>query len=288
MKLRVFILILFFPFYFNAQYFEAGISLGTSNYQGDLTPTNLWTSVGDAHLAKSAFVRYNPHRFLALRLEFSHGVISASDAKAKELNYRKERNLSFRSNIFELALLGEINILGFQPEGRRKMFSPYLFGGVAIFRFNPQANFEGKWYDLQPLGTEGQGLPGYSQKYSLQQFSIPVGLGLKIALSEKYTIAIETGTRKTSTDYLDDVSSIYPDLDILSNQNGAIAANLSWRNQELNSEAIPPKEGDRRGDPEDRDWYIFSKITFSFNFIQNRNSNYRRKYNRRILECPKF
>ena len=290
MKFKSLIIILFFPFYFQAQYLELGISLGASNYLGDLAPSSFKVSIGQTNWAQGAFVRFNVNRFVGLRFDLTHGVISASDEFSLEEDFRKKRNLSFRSDIYEAAILGEFNILGFNPNEKKRIFSPYIFGGIAIFKFNPQAKLQDTWYDLQPLGTEGQGLPEYSKKYSLTQFSIPLGGGLKIAMNKNFTFTFETGTRKTFTDYLDDVSTTYPDLGRLASESGELNAQLSWRYDEINIDATPPAEGSGRGDPKDLDWYIFSKMTISYNFISGKKKfkNGKRKRNRSTLKCPYF
>lgn len=292
MKIKNLIFILFFPLYFQAQYLELGGSLGAANYLGDLAPSGLKTSIGQTNWAQGIFVRYNFNDFLGLRFDLTQGVISASDKFSKEGDFRRIRNLSFRSKIYEAAILGEINLIGFQPKGNRKPFSPYIFGGIALFKFNPQAKLNNQWYDLQPLGTEGQGLPEHPEKYALTQFSIPLGAGLKIAMNKNFTIAFECGTRKTYTDYLDDVSSSYPDLENLAITNGELAAQLSWRYDELDVNAVPPSIGNGRGDPDDLDWYIFSKMTISYNFIEgkkkSRKGEKKRKRKRNSIKCPAF
>ena len=292
MKIRSIVLLIFFPFFFQAQYLEVGGSLGASNYLGDLAPSSLWTSIGQTNWAQGVFVRYNINNFTAFRLDLTHGFISGSDKFSVEDNSRGERNLSFRTEIYEAALLGELNILRFQPDGKNKMFSPYIFGGIALYKFNPQTKFDDQWYDLQPLGTEGQGLSNYPKKYSLTQFSIPVGGGLKVAMNQNFTITFETGLRKTFTDYLDDVSSFYPDFEELAITNGELAAELSWRYDEINADAIPPASGAGRGDPLDLDWYIFSKLAISYNFIKRKKTlkkgKIKRRKNNRSIKCPAF
>ncbi len=253
----------------NAQHFELGATVGGSNYMGDLTPSGFYTSLGETNLSAGAFVRYNILGWAAIRAGVNYGKIAASDENANEGNQRIYRNLSFRSNILEVALTAEINLLRYEAYNLRRPFSPYLFGGIAVFKFNPQAQLNGKWYDLQPLGTEGQGLQGYHDKYNLTQFSIPLGFGIKFTKNDKWNLGFEFGMRKTFTDYLDDVSQYYPDLTELAEVNGQIAADLSWRTDELIPEADPPSKGSGRGDPKDLDWYIFTGFLFSYNFFGN-------------------
>ncbi len=261
----------------NAQHFELGATVGGSNYLGDLTPSGLWTSIGETHLSTGAFVRYNIQGWAAVRGSVNYGNIAATDAKAAFGSERIYRNLSFRSNIYEIALTAEFNILRYEAYNLRRPFSPYIFGGIAVYKFNPQAKYNGKWYDLQPLGTEGQGLDGNPEKYSLTQVSIPLGFGVKFTKNDQWNFGFEFGMRKTFTDYLDDVSRNYPDLGELAHVNGNIAAELSWRTDEIMTDADPPSKGNARGDLTDLDWYIFTGLFYSYNFFGNHYIETRRE-----------
>lgn len=261
----------------SAQHFELGASLGGSNYLGDLTPSGLWTSLGDTHPFAGVFVKYNLLGWVAFKGGVNYGQISATDAKAAFGSQRVYRNLHFRSDIYEVALTMEVNVLRYEAFNLRRPFSPYIFGGIAIFKFNPQAEFNGKWYDLQPLGTEGQGMSGYPAKYNLTQMSIPLGFGIKFTRNDLWNLSFEFGMRKTFTDYLDDVSRSYPDLAELSHSNGHLSAELSWRTDELMPDADPPSIGSGRGDRKDLDWYIFTGFSCSYNFFGNHYLETRRE-----------
>ena len=52
---------------------------------------------------------------------------------------------------------------------------------------------KGGWWELQTLGTEGQGTTQFQsrKKYSLTQISVPVGIGLKIDFSKRLNFAFE-------------------------------------------------------------------------------------------------
>ena len=62
--------------------------------------------------------------------------------------------------------------------------------------------------------------------YSLSQFSIPMGLGIKLSLGEKFSLSAEYGVRMTFTDYLDDVGGIYANPEILNLDNSLAASFL--------------------------------------------------------------
>ncbi|NNE29029.1 MAG: outer membrane beta-barrel protein, partial [Saprospiraceae bacterium] len=242
--------------------FEAGVMGGLSNYAGDITNQNAWFAAGDYNAALAFFGRYTVHPLVALRLGFNYTSISAADNKTND-GFRLDRNLSFRSKIYEVAFIAEFNILGYQPYNLQRPWSPYVFAGVAGYYFNPQAQLDGVYYDLQPLGTEGQGLDGYEAPYNLTQVSFPIGGGVKYALNDQWNIGLELGGRKTLTDYLDDVSGAYVDDAVILEAKGATAAALA------NRSGTPKNSSDNRGNPDGKDWYLIGGITISYNFTDN-------------------
>ena len=183
MRHLLFFVIILLSLNLNAQKYEVGLLLGISTYQGDIAPSTRRMDLNDIHPSLGVFGRYNINRYFTMRANISYGKISASDAQAEDEG-RKRRNLSFESNIFEFGLTGELNIFGYQPEGLQKRFSPYLFGGIAVFHFNPETTYEGQIVELQPLGTEGQGIDGFGEKYKLSMVNIKK-LRSKMLMSRK-------------------------------------------------------------------------------------------------------
>ena len=101
------------------------------------------------------------------------------------------------------------------------------------------------------------------RQYKQLDFSIPFGVGAKYALTDQWNIGIEIGARATFTDYLDDVSTTYVDLDVLAANNGTLAADLS------NRSGLDVTSGTQRGDDGNNDWYFMSGIFISYNFSDN-------------------
>jgi hypothetical protein len=189
----------------------------------------------DAEFAGGLVYRYNFTPRMALKANFLFGKITGSDEKNyslqvlkdekgnklvdKEGNYvrkwnNSERKLSFSSPITEIATQLEINFFNVFTVAHKNQISPYLFGGVAVFSFNPQAVYEdGVVYDLQPMGTEGQELNSGNaeKKYSLTGFAIPFGIGFKANIGRFICVGAEWGLRYTFTNYLDDVGGRYYD-----------------------------------------------------------------------------
>ena len=263
----IYTLLLFFPLSLQAQFVEGGLMAGASTYLGDLVVGSIDSK--EIHPAYGGFVRYTPFALLSFKASLMFATVSGDDGNATRELWRKERNLSFRSNIYEFSVGAELNLTGFNPDVLKKTFSPYLLGGVSIFRFNPKALYNGDWVELQPLGTEGQGIPDRPKPYQLTQISFPVGFGLKYAINDLWNIGMEFGYRFAMTDYLDDVSSTYVTRNELIEANGELAANLANRTGEyLNTPPVIVATGTGRG-RENIDVYMIFGITISYNFIDN-------------------
>lgn len=196
------------------KYFEVGVGGGIMNYSGELT--NSIFDFKHMHFGGALFGRYNVGPFFSVRLQLALGSISGSDADSPDFRNRI-RNLSFNSHLFEGSLIVEANLMGFQPRGHEKMFSPYIFAGIGVFNFNPYTthfdpNLDGQQVFLQAISTEGQGSSTFSNRtpYARTQISIPMGVGIKYAVNSNISIGFEVGFRPTFTDYLDDVGQTYP------------------------------------------------------------------------------
>lgn len=282
MSIKKILLVSFFfiPFLSFSQHFEVGVTVGASTYMGDLATGQTRFAIGKIRPMGGLFARYNFNDYITLRLGGNFGMIAADDKNAKE-ELQKFRNLHFKSNIIEGHLIAEFNILGFQPYNLNKPFSPYIFGGIAFFNFKPKAEYNDEWIELQPLGTEGQGLSGFPAKYQLTQISFPIGFGVKYAMSDTWNIGVDVGARKTLTDYLDDVSSDYVDEALLleSNELSAALANRSGE---------PIMGGVVRGNSKYKDWYMFVGVTLSRNFLDNGLVGSRKRGRRNKTGCPSF
>ncbi len=247
---------------------ELGVFLGGSYYTGDLNPGGHFNRF--TRPAAGGLYRANFNQRFSAKAIASFGNIAGDDAYSSNAEYRN-RNLSFRSRIYELAVEGEFNFLPYATGNKKtSIITPYVFAGVAVFHFDPQGYFQGRWYQLQPLGTEGQGTTFNSQKpYSLTQFSIPFGVGLKINTAKHVGINFEWGLRKTFTDYLDDVSGKYADPNLLLTEKGPASVALSDKSlqQESGGDA-----GRQRGNSYTKDWYYFAGVIITFKMRSGENA----------------
>ena len=242
---------------------EFGIAVGAGHYFGDL---NTRAQVNRAKLAGSLFFRKNFGNYVALRIGASYARLGYSDVHNKHNEYMYRRNLSFNTNVWELALQGDFNFFRFMPGEPGFEFTPYITLGAGVFSYDPYAYLRGEKIFLRPLGTEGQGILPDRKQYSSMAISIPFGAGVKYALNDRTNIGFEILHRFTNTDYLDDVSTTYVDPSIFpTNPDGspASAAQLHDRSYELGEPIGIP--GRQRGNSKQKDQFVTAMFFVTFN-----------------------
>lgn len=258
---------------------EVGFMFGGSNYVGDINNmfangvdnSKEWNqfessfNMYNTHLMGGIIARYNFNPRWVLRLSASITKISGEDR-----HFDNIRNLSFYSSLQELSTLIEFNFLDYRTGSRQHRITPYMFGGLAIFHFNPKTDIldyhtsEIRTVLLHDMHTEGQTLEPDKGNYSLWQLSIPFGLGVKFSINEYICLGLEWGFRKTFTDYIDDISTTYTNRQSLLynvNDNAVIASD---RTNELTAyNTIYHQQGEMRGNSTTKDWYNFFGVTMT-------------------------
>lgn len=181
--------------------FSIYAGIGGMYYQGDLKET----AIPDFRTVKLAYgggVHYQANDFLGFDLNYLRGKLEGDDIYALSAS-KRNRNLRFLTKIDDISLRLTFNFLREYPY----RFVPYAIAGAGAFHFNPTHG----GVALQPLGTEGQGIPGNPVPYSLWQVNFPLGLGVKYWFGCRFGLKLEAVYHKLLTDYLDDVSGEYPD-----------------------------------------------------------------------------
>jgi hypothetical protein len=283
MRFKIIIFSLLVSLSVSAQYkWDFGGGVGPSNYLGEMggkdkTRRNFLYDMKTAETRwdMGGFARYKFNRRFALKAELAYLRIQGSDALSSNTG-RHARNLSFKNDIFELSLKPEItyyenNDLGSSYKFRLG-FKAYAFAGIGVFHHNPKALYKDEWVKLAPLHTEGK-------TYSLWQMAIPVGTGFYFTMKKKHRIGFEVNYRICFTDYLDDVSTTYPDL---SKSGNAQAIALSNRTGELGNAVTPDVKGfftpgHKRGDPSHKDTYMTMFVNYSY-VMRGKSNFYRSRY----------
>jgi hypothetical protein len=251
---------------------ELGLFGGGSYYLGDLNPGRQFYKTQPAF---GVFYRRILNPRYAVKANLLYGTVKAFDSDSENPE-QVLRNLNFRSRIIELSAQIEFNFLPYQIGDIKKRFSPYLFAGISGFRFDPQGFVNDRWVDLPPLSTEGQGTQANSGNdyYGLFQLAFPFGAGLKVWAFKRFGFSFEWGLRKTNTDYIDDVSTVYPDLNQLAIERGPFAASMSDRS--LVNGDIGRNSGQQRGNSRRNDWYSFAGLGITY------------KIGPKIPKCPAY
>jgi hypothetical protein len=250
---------------------------GFSNYNGDLQQKRF--TLEQAKGAIGGGFTYDITDHFSARADAIIASVGADDKRSKRPDLIA-RNLNFTSPIYELSLLGEYNLFSLKDH----KFSPYVFGGVGIFHFNPYTHdAAGNKVFLSGLSTEGEGfLPGKNY-YKRTDLNIPIGGGIKYALSDDLHAGFELGLRVLKTDYLDDVSNAYVDRNLLLAARGQMAVDYAFRGGELKDNPRSyPDAGSQRGNNKVNDFYYFGLLRLDFRISSSRTSG----GGRRGLNCP--
>lgn len=243
---------------------ELGVVLGTAYYLGDINPYSHLG--GRLHPALGGFFRYNITPRVSVRANVVRGTVEAWDADSND-PWRQNRNLHFRNRITEYAGVVELNYIDHRLGNPDDRVGAYLFTGLGVYSHMPEAEYEGNWYALQPLGTEGQGTTWGEARglkpYRTAGLSLPFGCGFKVNIGPAVGINLEWGIRKTWTDYLDDVSTSYADVRVIRAEKGDVAAAFADRMLEV-PEGLDDATGIQRGDPGKDDAYGFLTASLCF------------------------
>lgn len=261
---------------------------GLSNFLGDLGGRNqIGTDYSLADLDLQAIAwnvqlgyRYRFKEHWATTTTVYGGIVRGNDNNTQEL-IRKSRNLHFRSPIISISQRaewiyynyeqfgGRYNIPGIRRRSDRNT-QFYLFGGVGVTYFNPQAKYNDIWVNLRPLHTEGQGLPGGADEYGRFTVIVPMGFGFRWGINRVWRFGVEFSYTKTFSDYIDDVSTNYyskSTLEGLYGDEAAYFSNPAYKNQQWFA------AGEQRGDAE-KDSYVYMNLVFYRN-LTYKPTNYK-------------
>ncbi len=301
--------------------YDYGFRFGAANYLGDIGGKNLPRRdlVVDMHLpstrwAVGGFIRKRKNKRLAFTSTFDYIRIQGTDQLTTYFP-RRARNLTFKNDMFELSARAEYTLYYDSDLSNQGYFNPdmkiYVFGGVAGLFTNPKGlmnsyaarnyssrtgeDLEGEWIALRKYRTEGQ-----DNAYSSAAFAVPMGIGMYFTYMKKWRIGWEYSWRMTFTDYLDDISGVYPDPVIIQENNpddftlldsyiyhsydqSYIGKKIdgTFIPAETNPNGIPPAnfftKGSPRGNPLNNDNYMTFQLYVS-KVIRSKSNFYKSKY----------
>jgi hypothetical protein len=215
------------------KYSSLGFGFGSTHYSGDLSPLNFLSAITTSirwNIALSYSYTLTPK--IQIGANATYLRLAGDDFYAdNDLNYI--RNLHFRNDLKQLSLFFQYHPFSYSSNYRERLeLSPYFTAGIGYYFHNPLAKlpvqYGDDWVELAPLHTEGQGVNViYPEPYKLSGFVIPIGLGLRYRYSKKLDFSIESTYCMVFTDYLDDVSGIYPNPLLLLDKTAVLLSNRS-------------------------------------------------------------
>jgi len=191
--------------------YEVGVSAGAFIYQGDLTPSDL----GSYKTIRPVFGISGSrilNRAFGLRANLAIGGLRADESKYSHPEYRQQRNFASRSFVAELTVQAVWNPLGRNYED--KGLTPYVFGGVGASYINTTRDWSRLNTDYFAENSDMLAGLAVDVARSTPKFIpvVPVGIGLRYAITPKIAVNAETNYRVTFTDYIDGFSySANPD-----------------------------------------------------------------------------
>lgn len=237
--------------------------VGVAYYMGDLNDGVNMKHLGlGPSISLGALYRLTEH--VSARGELRFYQVSGDQKYSKNF----QNNLSFKTFNPDFNVGLQADLFAFN---RQAPVNPYLFGAVGVTHLNPKAKLDGTWYSLAPLMTEGL-------KYKRLPLVFTAGIGVSFKTTQRLSLGVELCNNFVNSDYLDDVSTVYPSPDQLPSD---LARRLSDRAPEIGEQARQP--GWNRGSATNKDSYLFLQVRATY-LIGNRAQNIERRKTR----CPKF
>lgn len=207
---------------------ELGGGLGGMTYRGEVAPRYRILS---NRPAGTVFYKRDVTSALVLRASLTLGTIRALDTQVKQggnvVPVAASRQATFRAFLTELLVGAEYNFLDYYDFKRHTRWTPYFFTGVVGYYASTQTQY-------RVSGTPAA--PGMRDVSDTKiSIAVPVGLGIKYALSRELNLLVEAGGRRTFGDTFDNLAD-------------ADAPQLA--------------------DPGGPDWYFYNGISISYTFYK--------------------
>lgn len=298
-KFVLFLILATAPALVKAQYYwDFGGGVGVANILGDIggnqLPRRDFVSdikFQETRQSASGFARYKLSPMFSIKGALNYNCLRGADSLSSYAP-RHYRNLDFRNNTWEAAatcefFFYEVNDLG-HTYRYKDNFRAYVAAGIGAMYHNPKAYYQGEWVALRPLETE-------NYHYTKVTMTLPLEVGFYFTVNKHYRIGWYLDWRTTFTDYLDDVSTSYPNPADLGSP---LAVALSDRTDHAAANAWGAANGspglgnsygygsyvvdgnvhlNQRGEQIHNDSFISSNVEFSY-VIRGKSSLYRSHY----------
>ena len=215
-----YILLIFCGFNTYSQINELGVFGGGINYIGDVGPTDY---ISPNEPAFGIIYKWNRSPRHAYRFSYMQGKLTSNDVDS-DIPSRNLRGNSFENKVKEFSAGLEFNFMDFNLHDGKPKISPYVYSGISYFIYD----------EIFILDNNSR------LDYQSSTFAIPMVLGVKARVLDKFILAAEVGFRYTFTDNLDGSNPKNDNFETL-----------------------------RFGNKNSNDWYVFTGLTLTYTFGQN-------------------
>jgi len=192
---------------------ELGLSAGAAAYHGDLYSFQGSAPAYNAQPSFALYGRKNLHNTFAIRANLLFAKLTAQDVHPRAPAWQQTRGLSFSAPLLEGSVLGEWYPWGlYKTKNRRKKavlsekrraLAPFIAFGVGVVYAKPTT----QWNDASPNEFLDPLLVQIDKNHAPKpDVSIPLGIGIRGKLSQRWTLGLQAIVAPTLSDYLDGVS----------------------------------------------------------------------------------
>lgn len=232
MKNIIWLIFLLFALSLQAQKsWEIGLGLGAAYYMGELDPFP--NAIGLIRPAGTGMIRYHLNNYLSLRADGTAGILAGNEGSYPNV-LNAQRGLSFNTPFLDGSGRVEIYPFGrnvvFRSKGgtvqqfdrtrkmvvrngdttvlqpKARMISPFImFGGGLTYAYAAVD------YNLNDGGNPNFNLNDVNTDRANRDFwslHVPVGAGLRIRLTQKWSLGLEGAFRINFSDYLDGLKAV--------------------------------------------------------------------------------
>jgi hypothetical protein len=177
-----------------AQTLEVGTLVGFTGYYGDLN-NEAFISASQLRTGGLIFAKLKLSDRVSIGVSGGFMKVVGIDSLSSSA-WQKGRNLSFYSDILEGTFHMDYYLI---PNNGRNSLVPYVSAGLGFIQFTPYSILNGITYNLAAVKATGVA-------YSQQTFMMPISLGIKKYITDKFMLGLEVGLRITNTNFLDDLN----------------------------------------------------------------------------------